>query len=145
MQFTIISAAVASAITGDVVKGIVHTAITTSSSLLEFLRLGYSNDVRLKDYHKKIELLDIPLKLRLLHMWIDRENKEESLKIFSESFSQTISTIEKIQSRIEQKIRDPSEKYFSSYRGLYIEEDMEELEHQVMILEKRLYLFKVFV
>jgi hypothetical protein len=145
MQLTLISAAVASAITGDVVKGVVHTAISTSSSLLEFLRLGYSNDTRLKDYHKKIELLDIPLKLKLLHMWIERENKEDTLKIFSESFSQTITHIEEVQSRIEQKIREHAEKYFSSYRGLYIQEDVEELEHQVLILEKRLYLFKIFV
>lgn len=106
--------------------------------------MGGSKDDLMVIYKDEIENLDIELKLKFAKLYLNRKNDDDDYKLIHDNLCNTCQKIGEIISSINNKIEEHKQKWFHSWRKLYIEEELKELKKQANILTSRLQLIKLF-
>lgn len=120
--------------------------INSIFSILGYIQNGYPDDFKILELMKEIKLMDLEIKLRLLHAIIEkRQDKIDSIeKIYSEKLQELLTEIEGVLFIIQEKIRNHKLKWFHHWRSFTFTTELEELRKLDIILEKRIHLGNSF-
>lgn len=138
----IIGAGIASVFGTSVISQTVNATINTTYSLLSYFTYGITTDESIKHIKRRIEILDITVKLKLAEKIIDIPADKKSLvqSTLETDITDIIQNINILLKGINTKIEEHFQKWFSSYRSLKVTDDLEELETKCTLLDRRLKL-----
>lgn len=152
-----------SLITSDIVSKTINITIDSLSSTLSYMSES-SENISIKKYHNQLEKLDIEFKLKLIQNWLNNHTYEfENVHINNgdierndiennQSITETTRLllyngikdicikINKSIESINYKIREHQLKWFHTYRNLYIQQEIDDIEKYNKILNERIYL-----
>ena len=138
------SATILSVINTDILSKIIN--ISFDSLQLTYTYMSSPNaSISIKKYQEIFEMLDISLKLRLLEIWL---NHTDMSKIKSNAYLEMIYiSIAEICHKIADNIKKINNKieyhntiWFSTWRSIYLDEEIKQLEKNAKILDERIKL-----
>lgn len=138
------SVGVLSAITTDVLHKIIGTSVDNLGSILTYFVGKSSEDIVFKKYQNDIEIMDIPMKLQFVANWIEtyKEKEEKNLGkndiLLYHHLSEITQKIHDQIKIIDDKINYHKTKWFHTWRTLYLDAEIENLEKYIKILDERL-------
>jgi hypothetical protein len=141
------SATILSIISTDILSKIIN--ISLDGLQLTFTSMSSPNaNISIKKYKEIFEMLDIELKLRLLEIWLNhidtsKIKSDMSLEIVYNSISETCHKIAEIIGNINNKIEYHNKIWFSTWRNIYLDEEVKLLEKNVKILDERIKLINL--
>jgi hypothetical protein len=138
----IIGAGVASIFGTSIITQTVNATISTTYGLLSYLTYGSTTNEVIKSIKRRIEILDIAVKLKLADkiINIDADKKTLVQTTLETDINDIILNINELLQQINVKIEEHSQKWFSSYRSLPVNDDLDELETKCTLLDRRLNL-----
>jgi hypothetical protein len=113
--------------------GILYTSAT-------FIKNGNNSNYVIKKIQNKIEEMDITIKLELVKTLKQTLPDNEINKILENGLIDLITKIKSTIEWIDYEIERHNRKWFSSYRILNIDNQIEDLEHLIIILDNRIKL-----
>lgn len=132
---------VAVTLTGtSVINRVIASSMNLVQATLNFFVFGQHTSSALKDVKRHILEMDISIKLRLMLLFTNKENKTQNELIICEISVDLITDIESLLQKINEKIKAFQELWFQNYRTLDVADDLAELETLVHILDERLHL-----
>ena len=138
----IIGAGVASIFGTSIITQTVNATINTTYGLLSYLTYGTTTNETIKHIKRRIEILDIAVKLKLaekiINIPIDKKTLVQST--LETDINDIIQNINILLKGINTKIEEHFQKWLSSYRSLQVNDDLEELETKCTLLDRRLKL-----
>ena len=128
------------AVAGTSVIGTVAASVVVyTGSVLSYLLYGSSTNLLLRDYHRRITKLDIPDKVRLIESILE-DDPSTLTKLMESGIRSVTEQILRQLSDINQKLLAHQTKWFASYRNIYIDEELKDLESLTDVLDKKLLL-----
>ncbi len=142
----------------NLLNTIISSTVNILYSSANFVKNGTEANKIIKDIRDQIDVLDIPIKLKLVQTLLNQiENKHKKLTDTSATTTATESNDEisdivkdgllelvyKIKSIIEHidfEINKHNQKWFASYRSISINDNIKELENLIKILDGRIKL-----
>ena len=141
------SVGVLSVITTDVLNKLIGTSVNSIGSILGYFVSESSEDTISKRYKNDIEIMDIPMKLEFVANWIETYKQKEEKNELTLGKNDTLlyhhlsDIIQKIHAEIktiEEKINYHKTRWFHTWRVLYLNTEIENLEKYIKILDERL-------
>jgi hypothetical protein len=126
-------------VVGSVASGIV----ANTANILSYLWYGSSSNLQLRDYHRRITKLDITDKVKLVSAMLETPDTYPMVIMMDAGLKSVTETILRQLSDIQIKLEGHADKWFSSYRNLYIDEEIKDLEALVSVLDNKMLLIKV--
>jgi hypothetical protein len=117
-------------------EGIVYTIYSSAN----FLRHGTESNKMITSIRLKIEEMDIPIKLKLVQKLLDTLPKTDTNSILEEGLIDIMFKIKSLLEWIEYEISKHSAKWFAGYRGISVDDKLDELSHLVKVLDGRIVL-----
>jgi len=105
-----------------------------------FIKNGNNSNYVIKKIQNKIEEMDITIKLELVKTLKQTLPHNEINKILENGLIDLITKIKSTIEWIDYEIERHNRKWFSSYRILNIDNQIEDLEHLIIILDNRIKL-----
>ena len=138
----LIGAGVASIFGTSIITQTVNASINTTYGLLSYLTYGTTTNETIKHIKRRIEILDIVVKLKLAENIINIPVEKKTLvqTTLETDINDIIQNINILLNQINTKISEHALKWFNSYRTLQVNDDLEELETKCTLLDKRLKL-----
>jgi len=140
--------ATASLLTSDMFAKTI--SLTTSSIFTLGQRLIYSNNYDIFSLEKIEKDIDLLETVKIYDIWIQeiiekRKDKIENSNAFKEaiqSFTMMLNEIHDLLKNIEIKIQNHKLKWFSNYRSIYVNEEVEQIQIKKKILDHRFNLLQ---
>lgn len=136
-------ATAATIITSDILSKSIQLTLNSITYTLSYMAES-SENTSIKKYHNDIEILDIEFKLNLLTNWTkDSSNNSISTthNMIYNGIRDICNQLNKSIESINKKIKEHHEKWFHTYRTLYLDDEIENIKKYNKILNERLYLF----
>jgi len=129
-------------LTINMLNGII---IGTTSTLKTIYYLLPSSNPHLKMYKNEIELLDIEFKLKIIQNWLE-ENKKNTDAEFNNYKDEVANLCIKISNNLDainKKISYHNTKWFSSWRTLDLDDQIDNLKNSTTILNNRIHYYNL--
>ena len=139
----LIGVSVASLLGTNVIARATNSVVQHGIDALYFVRAGSSSSGKIRDAMRKIDELDIKMKMKVLRKFLDKpkENKFDPLYIICEDMDTILDNCCSILKNIDQIIHDHNTKWFKGYRTFDVSEELAELEIYNNIMKNRIELF----
>ena len=124
----------------NIVNSIVTGTLNTIYSSLLFFKNGTETDTIINKIRKKIDKLDIKIKLDLVNILIVKLPINDINRVIEEGLVELILKIKTLIELIECEISDHKNKWLSGYRGISVDTNYENLINLMSILDGRIAL-----
>lgn len=140
-------ATVFSLISKDILSKVIGVGISGIEYIFGYMTSSNAN-VYIKKYKNDLEVLDIELKLKLIDNWLkhidmEKVQTDSSHEIIYKGISDSCYKLTDCINQINEKIKYHHTKWFQSWIGLYLDEDIKLLEKHVKIIDDRLLLLNL--
>ena len=134
----IIGGTLATLIGSNVVHSLAEGIIYTICSSASFLRRGTESNKMINALRLRIEEMDIPIKLKLVQKLLETLPKTETNSILEEGLVEIMFHIQSNLASIEYEINKHNAKWFSGYRSIAVDGNLDELAHLVRVIDGRI-------
>lgn len=134
METALLATGIVGAIGTDILKTTFHNAIYGLQSSLLFIKNGSRENELFKNVHDKIRVYDLEMKFFIAHRYTEKLSNE----IINQYIISSINKINNLTEVIRLKINNHKEKWFHVYRTCDILYELNELDQEVKIFDKRL-------
>jgi hypothetical protein len=127
-------------ISSNLVNSLVSSTVELLGTSASFIRHGTESNKKIQKIRNQIEEMDIKIKLELVKTLLETLPKNDVNTIIENGLIDLISKIKSVVEWIDFEIDKHSLKWFSSYRSIYIDEKLDQLQHYIKILDSRIHL-----
>ncbi len=134
---------VATVLSSELLTNVIHHSVNGLKTIYSFITTNESTIT--KSYHDDLDILDISFKLQLITNWlkqnnIDKIKSNNNLEILYNGINENCNIISKTIENINNRIEEHKNKWFHTWRSLYLNDLMDTLKKQTTILNERLKL-----
>lgn len=139
----LIGVSLASLLGTNVINRATNSVVQQGINTLYFVRSGTSSSIKIRDAMRKIDEIDIKMKMKVLRNFLDnpKESTFDPKYIICEDMDNILDKCNTILNNINQIINDHNTKWFKGYRKFDVSEELEELEVYNNIMKNRIELF----
>jgi hypothetical protein len=125
-----------------------YTTLTSIYGFIDYLRANEKDThTDIKSLLNEIKIMDLEVKIHMITLVLSKKQMNESNEVetlFIKSLEDLLKEIEANTSKIHRTIEEHKLKWFQSWRGLYIDQEVQELKRLNKILEGRITLGSQF-
>jgi hypothetical protein len=141
------SATIISIISTDILSKIINISLNGLHFTFNYITSSNAN-TSIKKYQENLQILDIELKLRLIDIWLNHIDLNQiksnsSLELIYISISESCHKLAECINKINEQIGYHQNKWFHSWRSIYLEDEIKCLERNVKILDERIKLLSL--
>lgn len=140
MLHYMIGGTIVTLISSNLVNSLVSSTVELLGTSASFIRHGTESNKKIQKIRNQIEEMDIKIKLELVKTLLETLPKNDVNTIIENGLIDLISKIKSVVEWIDFEIDKHSLKWFSSYRSIYIDEKLDQLQHYIKILDSRIHL-----